>query len=112
MAGDRLHADDTPVPVLAPGTGKTSTGRLWAYLRDERPYAGAAAPAVRYRYTADRRGEHPRAHLTGFGGVLQADGMPGLTGFTIPAVSRRQRAGLTCGASSTTSTPQVTRQWR
>ena len=59
MAGDRLHADDTPVPVLAPGTGKTSTGRLWAYLRDERPYAGAAAPAVRYPYTADREASTP-----------------------------------------------------
>ena len=80
MAGDRLHADDTPVPVLAPGTGKTSTGRLWAYLRDERTYAGTAAPAVRYRYTADRRGEHPRAHLAGFSGVLQADGYAGFNG--------------------------------
>jgi transposase len=80
LAGDRLHADDTPVPVLAPRTGKTSTGRLWAYLRDERPYAGAPAPAVRYRYTADRRGEHPRAHLAGFSGVLQADGYAGFNG--------------------------------
>ncbi len=80
MAGDRLHADDTPVPVLAPGTGKTRTGRLWAFLRDERPYAGAAAPAVRYRYTADRRGEHPRAHLAEFNGVLQADGYAGFNG--------------------------------
>ncbi len=68
------------MPVLAPGTGKTSTGRLWAYLRDERPYAGTAAPAVRYRYTADRRGEHPRAHLVGFHGVLQADGYAGFNG--------------------------------
>ncbi len=77
MAGDRLHADDTPVPVLAPGTGKTSTGRLWAYLRDERPYADPAPPAVLYHYSPDRRGEHPRAHLAGFGGVLQADGYAG-----------------------------------
>ncbi len=80
MAADRLHADDTPVPVLAPGTGKTSTGRLWAYLRDERSYAGTAPPAVRYRYTPDRRGEHPRAHLAGFRGVLQADGYAGFGG--------------------------------
>ncbi len=77
LVGDRLHADDTPVPVLAPGTGKTSTGRLWAYLRDERPYAGPAPPAVRTHYSPDRRGEHPRAHLAGFGGVLQADGYAG-----------------------------------
>ena len=80
LAADRLHADDTPVPVLAPGTGKTSTGRLWAYLRDERSYAGMAPPAVRYRYTPDRRGEHPRAHLAGFRGILQADGYAGFNG--------------------------------
>ena len=95
MAGDRLHADDTPVPVLAPGTGKTSTGRLWAYLRDERPYSGMAAPAVCYRYTADRRGEHPRAHLAGFSGVCRPTAMLGSTGCTTPAVSRKRRAGPT-----------------
>jgi hypothetical protein len=60
--------------VLAPGTGKTSTGRLWRYLRDERSYAGTAPSAVRYRYTPDRRGEQPRARRAGFRGVLQADG--------------------------------------
>lgn len=80
MAGDRVHADDTPVPVLAPGAGKTKTGRLWAYLRDERPYAGTAAPAVFYRYSPDRRAEHPRAHLAGFTGVLHADGYSGFDG--------------------------------
>ena len=80
LAAERLHADDTPVPVLAPGTGKTGTDRLWAYLRDERSYAGTAPPAVRYRYTPDRRGEHPRAHLAGFRGVLQADGYAGFGG--------------------------------
>lgn len=80
MAGERVHADDTPVPVLAPGAGKTRTGRLWAYLRDERPYAGGAAPAVLYRYSADRKGEHPRLHLAGFTGVLHADGYAGFDG--------------------------------
>ena len=80
LAAERLHADDTPVPVLAPGTGKTSTGRLWAYLRDERSHGDEAPPAVRYRYTPDRRGEHPRAHLAGFRGVLQADGYAGFGG--------------------------------
>ena len=80
LAGDRVHADDTPVPVLAPGAGKTKTGRLWAYLRDERPHGGAAAPAVVYRYSPDRRGEHPRAHLAGFCGVLHADGYAGFEG--------------------------------
>src|SRR6266436_7112294 len=61
MTVEKLHADDTPVPVLAPGTGKTKTGRLWVYLRDERPYGGQGPPAVVYRYSPDRRGEHPRA---------------------------------------------------
>jgi transposase len=68
------------VPVLAPGLGKTSTGRLWAYLRDERPHGGTAPPAVRYRYSADRRAVHPRAHLARFRGVLQADGYAGFDG--------------------------------
>ncbi len=80
MAAERLHADDTPVPVLAPGAGRTKTGRLWVYARDDRPFAGTAPPAVLYRYTPDRRGEHPRAHLAGFRGILQADGYAGFTG--------------------------------
>jgi transposase len=77
MAAEKLHVDDTPVPVLAPGTGKTKTGRLWVYLRDERPYAGEAPPAVVYRYSPDRKGEHPRAQLAKFRGFLQADGYSG-----------------------------------
>ena len=77
MAGRVLHCDDTPVPVLAPGAGKTKTGRLWVYLRDERPHAGNAAPAVRYRYTPDRKGEHCRKELAGFTGALHADGYSG-----------------------------------
>lgn len=77
MAAEKLHADDTPVPVLAPGTGKTRTGRLWVYLRDERPYGGPAPPAVVYRYSPDRKGEHPRTHLAKFRGFLQADGYAG-----------------------------------
>ena len=80
LAGAVLHADDTPVPVLAPGLGKTSTGRLWAYLRDERPYGSTTPPAVLYRYSPDRRAEHPKAHLAGFRGVLQADGYSGFDG--------------------------------
>ncbi|TDH59107.1 IS66 family transposase [Dankookia rubra] len=80
LAGAVLHADDTPVPVLAPGLGRTSTGRLWAYLRDERPHASTIPPAVLYRYSPDRRAEHPKAHLAGFCGVLQADGYAGFDG--------------------------------
>jgi transposase len=79
-AGQVLHADDTPLPVLAPGHGKTKTGRLWVYLRDERPHAGTAPPAVLYCYTPDRKGEHCRAHLTGFSGHLHADGYAGFGG--------------------------------
>jgi transposase len=77
MAGGALHGDDTPVPVLAPGNGRTKTGRLWVYLRDERPHAGPAPPAVIYRYSADRKGEHPRRHLALFRGFLHADGYAG-----------------------------------
>ena len=80
LAGTVLHADDTPVPVLAPGLGRTSTGRLWAYLRDERPHGSKTPPAVLYRYSPDRRAEHPEAHLAGFRGVLQADGYAGFDG--------------------------------
>jgi transposase len=77
MAGSVIHADDTPVPVLAPGNGKTKTGRFWVYLRDERPHAGAAPPAVLYRYTPDRKGEHCRSQLASFAGHLHADGYSG-----------------------------------
>jgi hypothetical protein len=77
MAADKLHADDTPVPVLAPGDGKTKTGRLWAYVRDDRPAGSTAAPAVWFAYSADRRGEHPQQHLSTFRGILQADAYSG-----------------------------------
>jgi transposase len=77
MAGCVIHADDTPVPVLAPGAGRTKTGRQWVYLRDERPHGGTAPPAVLYRYTPDRKGEHCRAQLASFTGWLHADGYAG-----------------------------------
>jgi hypothetical protein len=80
MAADRLHADDTTVPVLDPGRGTTKTGRLWCYVRDDRPFGGPAPPAVLYHYSPDRKGEHPRRHLTGFHGILQADGYAGYAG--------------------------------
>jgi transposase len=80
MAAERVHADDTTVPVLDPGRGKTKTGRLWCYVRDDRPFAGAAPPAVLYHYSPDRKGEHPRSHLAGFRGILQADGYTGYAG--------------------------------
>jgi transposase len=79
LAAAKLHVDDTPVPVLAPGLGRTKTGRLWAYVRDERPSAGPDPPAVVYRYSPDRKGERPQSHLKSFAGILQADGYGGFT---------------------------------
>lgn len=77
LSGTKLHADDTPVPVLAPGLGKTATGRLWTYVRDDRPTASEIQPAVLFRYTPDRKGERPRQHLQDFRGTLQADAYAG-----------------------------------
>jgi len=65
------------VPVLAPGNGKTKTGRLWTYVRDDRPAGDEAAPAVWFAYSPDRKGEHPEQHLSRFQGTLQADGYAG-----------------------------------
>jgi transposase len=77
LAANKLHADDTPVPVLAPGNGKTKTGRLWTYVRDDRPAGDATPAAVWFAYSPDRKGEHPQAHLGNFTGTLQADGYAG-----------------------------------
>jgi transposase len=77
MAAGKLHADDTPVPVLDPGRGKTKTGRLWTYVRDDRPAGSAEVPAVLFRYSPDRRGERPKEHLKPFTGILQADAYAG-----------------------------------
>ena len=60
LAGAKVHADDTPVPVLDPGRGRTKTGRLWVYVRDDRPAASTDPPAVWFRYSPDRKGEHPQ----------------------------------------------------
>jgi transposase len=75
MAGQRVHGDDTTVPVLA--RGKTITGRAWVYVRDDRPFAGPAPPAAIFYYSRDRGGEHPNRHLAGYAGVLQADAYAG-----------------------------------
>jgi transposase len=77
IAAGKLHADDTPVPVLAPGQGKTKTGRLWTYVRDDRPAGDTASPAVWFAYSSDRKGEHPERHLKNFRGTLQADAYAG-----------------------------------
>jgi transposase len=75
MAAERLHGDDTTVPVLA--AGKTDTGRCWVYVRDDRPFGGTGPPAALFYYSRDRKGEHPQAHLAGYTGILQADAFEG-----------------------------------
>jgi hypothetical protein len=77
LSARKIHADDTPVPVLAPGSGKTKTGRLWTYVRDERAAGETTPPAVWFAYSPDRKGEHPRLHLKDFKGALQADAYAG-----------------------------------
>jgi transposase len=75
MAAERLHGDDTTVPVLA--RGKTDIARTWVYVRDDRPFGGAAPPAAVFYYSRDRGGEHPQAHLADYAGILQADAYGG-----------------------------------
>jgi transposase len=77
MSSTRIFADDTTLPVLDPGRGRTKTGRLWGYAIDDRPWQGGTPPAVVFLYAEDRKGEHPAAHLAAFQGVLQVDGYGG-----------------------------------
>src|ERR1700722_5303822 len=77
FAAEKIHGDDTTVPVLEPGLGRTKTGRLWVYVRDDRPSCGVAPPAAAYFYSPDRGGEHPASHMAAFTGLLQADGYAG-----------------------------------
>lgn len=80
LGADKLHADDTPVPVLSPGSGKTKLGPIWTYVRDDRGYQGAAPPAVWFAYSPDRKAKHPIEHLSAFRGIFQADGYAGFNG--------------------------------
>jgi transposase len=75
LAAERLHGDDTTVPLLA--RGKTVTARLWTYVRDDRPFAGPAPPAALFQFSRDRTAEHPRRHLASYAGILQADAYAG-----------------------------------
>src|SRR5713226_7910920 len=75
LAGARIHGDDTPVPLLA--KGKTIQARLWAYVRDDRPFGGTDPPAAVYAFSRDRGGAHPERHLAHYGGILQADAYGG-----------------------------------
>jgi len=79
LKAEKIHGDDTPVPVLDLGRGRTKTGRLWTYVRDDRPSGSLAPPAVWYRYSPNRQGIHPREHLAHYEGILQADAYGGYT---------------------------------
>jgi transposase len=96
LAAERLHGDDTTVPVLA--KGKTVTGRLWTYVRDDRPFAGHAPPAAAYFYSPNRGGEHPRRHLAGYGGILQADAYAGFNDLYDPRRTPRPIIEAACWA--------------
>jgi transposase len=82
LASSKLFADDTPIPVLDPGRGRTKTGRLWVYARDDRPWCGPDPPAAVYFYSPDRKAARPVSHLDGFRGVLQVDGYAGFEQLT------------------------------
>jgi transposase len=82
FGSQKLFADDTPIPVLDPGRGRTKTGRLWVYARDDRPWSGADPPAAVYLYSPDRRAERPVSHLAKFKGVVQVDGYAGFERLT------------------------------
>ena len=101
-AAERIHADDTTVPVLA--KGKTRTGRLWTYVRDDRPFGGPDPPAAVYFYSPDRSGEHPERIWPAMPGIMQADAYAGFSRLYEPTASRvrssRRRAGPMRGASS------------
>ena len=92
---ERLFADETTAPVLDPGRGRTKTGQLWAYARDDRPWGGNTPPIVAYVYAADRKGERAETHLDDFAGILQVDGYGG---YTAPAKRRQQIVLAFCWA--------------
>lgn len=97
FAAEKLHGDDTTVPVLSPGLGRTGTGRLWVNVRDDRPFCGTAPPAAAYFFSPDRAGVHPAKHLAGFSGHLQADGYAGFNALYDPAAdpARPANAAIT-----------------
>lgn len=86
MSAGVIHADDTPIKVLAPGRGRTVTGRLWNYVVDQRPWCGSQAPAALFRYSPDRKGERPQEHLSGYKGFLHADAYAGYKELYAPRI--------------------------
>jgi transposase len=115
LSSNKLFADETTLPVLDPGRGKTKTGRLWCYAIDDRPWTGSSHPAAAYVFSEDRRGEHPTEHLAAFRGTLQVDGYAGF-GKLVEARSdasiKLAFAGRTPGGPSTSSTPPPNRRLR
>jgi transposase len=106
LAAERLHGDDTTVPVLA--KGGCDTGRCWVYVRDDQPFGGASPPAAMFYYSRDRAGEHPRTHLAAYAGILQADAYSGYGKLYDPA---RQPGAVTealCWAHSRRKLPTRT----
>lgn len=96
FAGERLHGDDTTVPVMA--RYKTDVARIWTYVRDDRPFGGPAPPVALFYYSRDRRGEHPRAHLAGYSGILQADAYSGYNALFKPGLSPATISRALCWA--------------
>lgn len=94
-----IHGDDTPVKVLAPGTGKTKVGRIWTYVRDGRSYVDRSPPAVCYFYSSDRKGERPLEHLENFKGTLHADAYSGYDNYMRITLSMNQHVGLILGGN-------------
>jgi transposase len=92
LSSSKIFADDTPVPVLDPGRGRTKTGRLWSYARDDRPWQGPLPPAVSYVYSENRQGVHPQSHLAAFAGVLQVDGYAGFKALAGEQKERKEDA--------------------
>ena len=112
LAGERLHGDDTTVPVLA--KDKTVIGRVWAYVRDDRPFAGPDPPAALFFYSRNRSGEHPNRHLAGYAGILQADAYAGfgdLYDARRGPRSPRRPAGAMAGANSSCWPILANRRW-
>jgi hypothetical protein len=101
FAGERVHGDETPVPVLA--KHETRKGRLWAYVGDDKPFAGPASPAAVFFYSRDRTAQHPESHLRDYAGILQADAHAGFNRLESRGRSPRRAAGRTVAASSSSS---------
>ena len=113
LASDKVFADETTLPVLEPGRGKTRTGRLWCYAVDDRPWSGPTHPAAAYVYSEDRRGEHPTAHLATFRGILQVDGYAGFSSLVVARKDASIRLAFcwaTRAGHSTNSTPRRSRR--